>query len=110
MLAALNDPDSFRSRVFFPYLEMIRLWQRQPAFHPKADFAILDADPGIFAIRRSGGEQRLAALTNITPRSLTVDLKAIGVNDPAIDLVADRRIESSSLTLAPYQFVWLDHG
>ena len=108
VLAALNDPDSFRSRVFFPYLDMIRLWRKQPAFHPKAAFAVLDAGPGIFAIRRWGGDQRLAALTNITAHTITVDLQAIGVNAPAVDLVAGRRIESGRLTLSPYQFAWLD--
>jgi len=109
VLAALNDPDAFRSRVFFPYLDMIRLWRKQPAFHPKAAFAVLDAGPGIFAIRRWGGDQRLAALTNIASHPLTVDLQAIGVHAPAVDRVSGRRIESGRLTLSPYQFAWLDH-
>jgi len=109
VLTALNDPDSFRSRVFFPYLDMIRLWRRQPAFHPKAGFAILDAGRGIFGIRRWGADQNVAALTNVTSQTLVVDMQAIGVNAPAVDLVSGRCIESGQLTLSPYQFVWLDY-
>ena len=107
VLAELNDPTSFRSRVFFPYLEMIRLWREQPAFHPNAAFAVVDAGPGIFAIRRWGGDQRLWAVTNITARLLTVDLQAVGIDAPVVDLVSGRRIETGRLALAPYHFAWL---
>ena len=110
VLAALNDPDSFRARVFFPYLEMIRLWRRQPAFHPQAAFAVLDVGPGLFAIRRWDGDQQVAALTNVTSQPVTVDLRTIGMAAPVVDLVANRPLDTGRLTLKPYQYAWLDHA
>ncbi len=108
VMAELNDPDSFRSRVFFPYLELIRLRRRQPAFHPKADFAILDAGPGLFAIRRSGGGRHLYALTNVTCQPVKVGLQALGIELPVIDRVTGHNVEADPWELGPYQFVWLE--
>ncbi|HSO18995.1 MAG TPA: hypothetical protein VLT88_06040, partial [Desulfosarcina sp.] len=109
LTTALNDPASFRARVFFPYLELIRLWRRQPAFHPKAGFDILDTDPGIFAIRRRGGGQTLLSLTNVTARPLTLQPETAGIDPPAWDLITGRTLGAATLTLEPYQFVWLEN-
>lgn len=108
LAASLNDPDSFRSRVFFPYLEMIRLWRQQPAFHPGAGCEILDADPGVFAIRRHTEGQTIHALTNVTSRKLLIDLESLGIDLPARNLVSGRRIETEPWQLSPYQFAWLE--
>ena len=42
VLTELNDPASFRSRVFYPYLDLIKLRRAQKAFHPNAGFEILE--------------------------------------------------------------------
>ncbi len=52
LLAELKDPASFRCRVFYPYLNLIRVRKSQKAFHPNAAFEILEIDPRIFAIKR----------------------------------------------------------
>ena len=52
IIKELKNPESFRSRVFFPYLELIKTRKKQPAFHPNAAFEILEIDPKIFAIKR----------------------------------------------------------
>jgi sucrose phosphorylase len=107
VLADLNDTSSFRSRVFFAYLDLIRLWRRQPAFHPKAGFDILDAAAGIFAIRRRGDGQTITALTNVSDRSVAVDLKALNIGGPALDLVSAHTINADGWQLRPYQFAWI---
>jgi sucrose phosphorylase len=108
VIADLQNPDSFRSRVFYPYIDMIRLWRRQPAFHPKADFAVIDAGADVFAIRRSGGGQTLVAVTNVTSQSTDVDLQACGIAGQTVDRVSGQTVESGRMTLAPYQYAWLE--
>ena len=41
--AELADPKSVRARIFYPYLDMIRIRIRQPAFHPAAGMQILSS-------------------------------------------------------------------
>ncbi|WP_319522920.1 sugar phosphorylase [uncultured Desulfosarcina sp.] len=108
VLAELDDPASFRSRVFFPYMQMIRTWRQQPAFHPQAAFEVLDAGPGLFAIRRSGGGQTLFAVTNVSAKAVSLELDHLGIARPTCDLVSGDRIDSSPWELAPYRFAWLE--
>jgi len=108
LLAELDDPASFRSRVFFAYLQMIRTWRQQPAFHPQAAFEVLDAGPGLFAIRRTGGGQTLYAVTNVSARPAPLALDRLGIARPNRDLVSGDRIDSAVWTLTPYRFVWLE--
>lgn len=109
VVAQLNDPTAFRARVFFPYLQLIQLWRRQTAFHPNAGFDILETDPGLFAIRRWGGGQILHALTNVTPRAITVDATAFGLDRSAVDRVGGGTVDAARLHLHPYQYVWLEN-
>ena len=108
VLAELDDPASFRSRVFFPYLQMIQTWRRQPAFHPRAAFEVLDAGPGLFAIRRSGGGQTLFAVTNVSAKPVSLDLDRLRITRPSRDLVSSDQIDSAAWVLAPYRFAWLE--
>jgi sucrose phosphorylase len=108
VLADLDDPASFRSRVFFPYLQMIRTWRQQPAFHPQAAFEVLEAGAGLFAIRRTGGGQTLFAVTNVSARPISLDVDRLGIARSARDLVSGDRIDTAPWVLAPYRFAWLE--
>lgn len=108
VLAELDNPASFRSRVFFAYLQMIRIWRQQPAFHPQAAFEILDAGPHLFAIRRTGGGQTLFAVTNVSAQPVPLDVDRLGITRSARDLVSGDRIDSAPWVLAPYRFAWLE--
>ncbi|UCF90070.1 MAG: sugar phosphorylase [Desulfobacterales bacterium] len=108
--AELSDPESFRSRVFFPYLNLLKLRRRQEAFHPNAGFAILDVDPKVFAIKRHRGDQVIYALTNISARPRRVSLRKLDLSAPTIDLVSGDRIDADLIELKPYQFAWLTHA
>ena len=107
VLKELSDPDSFRSQVFHPYIEMIRIRKQQPAFHPKAGFEILDLIPQVFAIRRFTEEQEIYAIFNITAGTVTVSLAQTRASSTFSDLITKSPVDQESISLAPYQFVWL---
>ena len=107
VLKEFSDPDSFRSQVFHPYIEMIRIRKQQPAFHPKAGFEILDVIPQVFAIRRFTEEQEIYAIFNITGGSVTVSLAQTQASSTLSDLITKSPVDRESISLAPYQFVWL---
>jgi sucrose phosphorylase len=107
VMAALNDSHSFRSRVFYPYLRLMRIRSKQPAFHPNAAFEIFDLGPALFAIRRWFGRQTIFAVTNISSRPVPFDLKAMAVPRDAIDLITGQKWDFSISKLAPFQYVWL---
>ena len=107
VVAALQSPDSFRTRIFVPYAHMIRIRRQQPAFHPNADFDILDLGPRVFGIKRTAPSQTIWAVTNITDRPVSIDLTGSGANGPLHDLISATTINLSTLKLGPYAFMWL---
>jgi sucrose phosphorylase len=107
VIEELNDPQSFRSKVFFPYIDLIKTRINQSAFHPNAAFEILDIDPRIFAIRRYSEEQSIYALTNISAAETSVSLTQIDMPSQLTDLISGERINPDSFVLRPYQYVWL---
>ena len=105
---ALADAESFRSKVFYPYVHMIKTRRQQPAFHPKAAFEILDVDPRVFAIKRQTTEQIIYALTNISSRNVSVSSENVGIGQqPKHDLLSGNRYGADTFELNPYQTVWL---
>jgi len=107
LISDLNNPDSFRAKVFFPYLGLIKIRARQKAFHPNAGFEILDLGPKFFAIKRYHSEQIIFAITNISSKPHKVSLAELGINDPTVDLISAKRINEDLLEINPYQYVWL---
>lgn len=105
--ASLDDPKSFRSQVFYPFIKMMALRRQQPAFHPGAAFDILAIDPGVFAIRRESDTQIIAALTNISDRPLAVETGRLDIDGPVVDLITGRGMEAPEIELQPYQYMWL---
>jgi len=74
VIKELKNPKSFRSQVFYPYIHLIKTRKEQPAFHPNAEFEILDTGPQVFAIRRSSDDQTIYALTNISSSEAKVTI------------------------------------
>jgi glycosidase len=107
LVAELNDPASFRSRVFYPYLNLMKVRRTQKAFHPNAGFEILEIDPKVFAIKRYCEDQIIYAFTNISSAETTVSLTGEETSDRMTDLFTAESIDSKSLTLKPYQYAWL---
>jgi sucrose phosphorylase len=107
LLSELKDPASFRSRVFYPYLNLIKIRKRQKAFHPNAASEILDVDRRIFAIKRYAQDQTIYALTNISAAEVSLSLTDEDLPGRMTDLITGDAVNTSALTLKPYQYVWL---
>ncbi len=107
LLAELKDPASFRSMVFYPYIDLIKIRKRQKAFHPNAAFEVLDIDSRIFAIKRYAADQTVYALTNISSTEVSLSLAGETTPDRMTDLITGEAVNANALKLKPYQYVWL---
>jgi glycosidase len=108
LTAELNDPESFRARIFYPYLELIRTRKKQSAFHPNAGFEVLDMDPKVFGIKRFSQDQTIYALTNISSKSNSVSLPAGTSGGSMVDLLSGADVDpAAAIRLNPYQYMWL---
>ena len=107
LVSELNDPSSFRSKVFYPYIKLIKTRKGQEAFHPNAPFEILGVDPRLFAIKRSSQKQTLYALTNVSSTEVPLSLSGHDVPEQMLDLITGEEVNTASFTLEPYQYVWL---
>ena len=107
VIKELKDPESFRSRVFYPYIDLIKTRKKQPAFHPNAAFEILEIDPRIFAIKRSAADQTVYALTNISAAEISLSLSEKELPGRMADLITGQIFNTDLFTLEPYQYVWL---
>ena len=107
VLSELKDPETFRSRIFFPYIELIKVRKKQQAFHPNSSFEILEIDPKVFGIARYCKDQTIYALTNISSKHVSVSLSGKKVPSQTKDLLTGKEFATDSFLLNPYQFVWL---
>ncbi|MBU0986110.1 MAG: sugar phosphorylase, partial [Proteobacteria bacterium] len=107
VLTALKNPEAFRSRIFYKYIDLIKIRQKQPAFHPNASFEILEIGPKLFGIARYGKDQTIYALTNISSEKVTVALGKDRVPLRMKDLISGKEYRTDALQLNPYQYVWL---
>jgi glucosylglycerate phosphorylase len=106
--AELADPKSLRAKIFYPYLEMIGIRTRQPAFHPAAAMQILSLDDRVFALKRVCPQQTLFAVTNFSAATLTLNLPTEHTAGPLIDLLEGERFDHGSIPLNAYQTRWLN--
>jgi sucrose phosphorylase len=107
LVSELKDPESFRARVFFSYIDMIKIRKKQQAFHPNAAFEILEIDPKVFAIKRYSQEQTIYALTNVSSTEIHLSLSGHDVPEQMEDFISAEKFKTDSFSLRPYQFVWL---
>ena len=108
LISELNDPESFRARVFFPYLDLIKTRKKQSAFHPNAGFEILQIDPKVFGIKRYSKNQTIYALTNISSKTISVSLSGTAASDQTTDLITAETVNIAAFNLNPYQYMWLE--
>ena len=107
VMLQLKDPESFRSRIFYQFMHMIKTRRKQPAFHPKADFEILNIDPKVFGVARHSTAQTIYAVTNISSGPVKVSLSDANAPAGMKDLITGDDFQAGELTLNPYQFLWL---
>jgi len=107
LMSELKDPESFRAKIFFSYIELIKIRKKQQVFHPNADFEILEVDPRVFAIKRYCEEQTIYALTNVSSTEIHLSLSGHDLPGQTEDFISGEKFGTDSLTLRPYQYVWL---
>ncbi len=107
VISELKDPESFRSRIFYPYMDLIRIRKKQQAFHPNTYFEILEVDPKVFALARFGPHQVVYTLTNISSQRVLASLSGEEVPLKMQDLFSGKEYNTDSLLLNPYQTIWL---
>lgn len=103
----LNDNNSFRSMVFYSYLNLIKSRTKQPAFHPKADFEVLKLHPKIFALKRICAEQTILCLTNLSGENIDLSIDSLKQPIPKKDLISGNKIDHKTLRLEAYETFWL---
>jgi sucrose phosphorylase len=107
VIDALQNRESFRSRVFYPYIHLLQTRRAQEAFHPNAAFEILRLDRRVVAIKRQSSHQCIFALVNISCKPVTVSLMSQSGTDRLNELLSGRQVSTERIDLAPYQTVWL---
>lgn len=107
----LADPASETARVFAGYQRLLAARRAQPAFHPAAPQAVLDAGPRVFALRRGPHDGHTVwALHNVGETAAQVDPAQLGggAGGPAHDLLTGETVPlDRPLRLEPYGVRWL---
>ncbi len=101
----LNDKNSFRSRIFYPYMKLLKVRRKQPAFHPNAFFEILELDSKVFCIKRYCSKQIVFSITNFSNEDVTAILRG-NVPTFMLDLMTGDQVVTNSVKLKPYNYVW----
>lgn len=107
LLSRLNDPSTLTAQVFTRYNQLLAARTQEPAFHPLGGQNVLSLSSQVFAVERTSpdGSARVLALHNVSGETVTLNLSEQG---RWIDLVTGQPLpESESLTLSPYQVLWL---
>ncbi|WP_166264442.1 alpha-amylase family glycosyl hydrolase [Marinobacter caseinilyticus] len=111
----LTNPVGHHSQVFCKLKRLISIRKRQSAFHPNATQFTLHLGLKLFGFWRQSvrRDQSIFCIYNITstPQEIALsDINLIGT-DQWQDLISGQVIEdlSGTLTLSPYQSVWLSN-
>ena len=106
---ALADPDTVRARVYTTYRRLLVARRKHSAFHPNGALCVLDLGPAVFALTRSApdGSETLLCLHNVTGEAQEVTCSPDVAMTPLQDIVGGDVYEEETLTLAPYQILWL---
>jgi len=114
---AIDDPDTLTSKIIRKLNSIISLRTKQSAFHPNGAQKILKVKPEIFAVLRTSPneDQHILSLINITDDEIqiAIPLKEVQVlKQEWYDLISQDKHtfkdENISLTLKPYDIVWLE--
>lgn len=101
----LADLQSLRARVFAQYRQLLSARGSSSAFHPHGKQKILNVHPSVFAIERISPDEamRVLCVHNVSATEITFSTPY----ELATDLLTDQPLESSSITLEPYQISWM---
>jgi sucrose phosphorylase len=98
----LNDQVSRARIVFDRYAKLLAIRQRESALRPEAAQTILSLHPAIFAVQRTGADQSIYALHNVSNQEVEVTLPV----PDGYDLISETAC-SAVVKLQPYQVAWI---
>tara|TARA_Y200000002_G_scaffold359528_1_gene343870 strand:+ start:861 stop:2591 length:1731 start_codon:yes stop_codon:yes gene_type:complete len=109
----LKKPQSINAKVYSSIINLIKLRKKQPAFHPNATQFTLQLEDHFFGIWRQSIDrsQSIFCISNLS--KFRQKLSLLDVNLIAIekwyDILSKSILKnlSGSITLAPYQSVWI---
>jgi sucrose phosphorylase len=113
---AIADPDTLTSKIIHKLNALITIRTKQSAFHPSGSQDILKIKPEIFAVLRTSPDkdQHILSLINISDDEIqvTIPMKTVNIfKQKWYDLISQNmysfKDNSISLTLKPYDVVWL---
>jgi len=117
LFARLDDTDGSAYKVSRGMGKIIRARIREKAFHPNAAQQVLHISEEVFALARTSVDkkERILAITNIVDRvqELSIETKEIGgqTEFTCRDIMSGKDFVSTggmlSLSLAPYEVLWL---
>jgi sucrose phosphorylase len=114
--AEIDHPESLRFHVFNGFKQMLTVRRNQTAFDPHGEQQVLDRNPAVFGLLRTGrgSAQRILCLTNLsdTPQTITLkrnDLqgewnKMVDLLDSGSEIQANDTI---TIELSSYQVSWM---
>lgn len=107
--AALADPGDVRARVYTVYRRLLEARRDHPAFHPVGAQRVLDFGPAIFALMRTAPDnsETLLCLHNVTGQAQHIALSPGIKPTPLRDIISGEIYDQASVTLVPYQILWL---
>ncbi len=112
----LGDADSLRAQVFRRLSQLLKIRAGHACFSPHASQRVLASQSGAFALLResSGMGPAVLCVHNVSPKRKESQLDLSGTflasASELQDLISGRQVpagKSISLTLAPYESVWL---
>jgi glucosylglycerate phosphorylase len=115
--ADLNDANSLRHHVFTAFSKMIKLRQKEKAFHPNGEQQVVFTDERLFSLLRTSvdKEDRIAVVINVSNESVSLNLplEQLGWKEitEAKDIVSEKAVSVNeghlSCELSPYQVMWI---
>ena len=117
LIKTIGDPDTLTSKIIHKLNALITIRTKQSAFHPNGTQNILKIKPEIFAVLRTSPnkDQNILSLINVSANEIqiTIPMKTIQIfkqewYDLIIQDMYTFKDESISLTLKPYDIVWLE--
>ncbi len=111
----LANPLSHHSKAFKELKRLIAIRRRQPAFHPNATQFTLHLGLQVFGFWRQSmrRDQSIFCIHNTSDEVQQIALSDINLigTDEWVDLISGLRLDdlSGSITLKPYQSVWLSN-
>ncbi|MEM9774779.1 MAG: sugar phosphorylase [Chloroflexota bacterium] len=108
--AELNDIDSLRSRIFYPYRHMIAVRASEPAFDPYGHQEVFFLHPSLFCVLRGEGEDAIFCIQNATNQSVNVGLNMdaiFGKMAGWLRNILDNSLHVEDIEIKPYGILWL---